>query len=98
MAGLFFFCLCRRFGLQPVIAGKQRFLAFLMLGVNLDTFDRAHYHTLRLIKVADAFCTQVGIDLVDLLAHVNSQVRALRLTNVAVNAFFSNVQCHSAVS
>jgi hypothetical protein len=69
-----------------------------MLGVNLDALDRTHHHTLWLVKVADAFGAQVGIDLVDLLAHVNSQIGALRLTNVAVNAFFSNVQCHSAVS
>jgi len=44
-------------GLQSMVAGEQGFLAFLVLRVNLNAFDRTHHHALRFIKVADTLGT-----------------------------------------
>ena len=42
----------------------------------------------------DAFGAFIGINFVDFCALVNRFIRALGLTNIAIDAFFSYFQCH----
>lgn len=64
--------------------------------VERDTRNGTHLDALRFIKVANALRTFARIDLVDLRAEKYRLVRALRLANVAVNAFVGNHQRHDS--
>lgn len=44
--------------------------------------------------MSDAFGTQVQMDFVDFLALIYGRIGALRLTNVTIDAFICNYQCH----
>ena len=58
-----------------------------MPGIDDDAIHRAHHRALRLIEVADALGASRRIDLIDLCALRDGQIRTLRLAYVAVDAF-----------
>ncbi len=72
----------------------QFFLRFGMIQIERDAIDRAHFFALRCIKMADAFGAFCWVDFVDVDAHINCFVRALRLAHVAVNALIGNFKRH----
>jgi hypothetical protein len=65
-----------------------------MIRIEDNAIHRTDVHALGGFEVADAFGAEIGIDLVDLLAHGNRPVRALGLTDITVDAFVSNQQGH----
>jgi hypothetical protein len=72
----------------------QRLLAFFVLRMRINAGHRADLHALRLVKMANAFGAFVGVDFVNLFAHINRLVRAFGLTHIAVDAFISNPERH----
>ena len=68
------------------------------VGIDRNTSHRADLHALRLVKMADAFGAFVGVNLVNVFAHVNGLVRALGLAHVAVDALIGDQQCHDLSS
>ena len=82
------------FGLQLAVLVPQALLAFDKLRIDGNTRHRADLHALRLIKMADTLGAFVGVDFVDLGAHVDRIVRALGLTHVAVDAFIGDQERH----
>ena len=66
--------------------------AFDVVKVQRNTIHGTDFNALWGIKMAHAFGAFVWIDLVDLDSLVDRAVRALRLTDVTVNAFISNHQ------
>ena len=71
---------------------------FLMFRVWRNARHGAQLHTLRLVKVADAFCAFVGVDHIRVLAQGNGRVRAHRLTDITVDALLCNHQGHGPFS
>src|ERR1700757_1844405 len=83
----------QRFVSQP----KLR-LRLDVVRIDRDAVDRADLHALRLIEVADALGALAGIYHVDLQALRDRAVRALRLADVAVDAFVGDHQGHGRLS
>jgi hypothetical protein len=65
-----------------------------MVRIEDNAIHRADIHALGSFKVADAFSAEIGVYLIDLFAHGNRPVRALGLTDIAVDAFVGNQQRH----
>jgi hypothetical protein len=65
-----------------------------MIRIGDNAIHRTNVHALGSFKVADTFGAEIGVDLVDLFAHGNRPVRALGLTDIAVDAFVGNQQRH----
>ena len=65
-------------------------MGFRMIRIAGYTFHRAYFHALRCIEMTDTFGTFHRIDLVNLYALVNCLVRALRLTDITVDALFGD--------
>lgn len=59
---------------------------------------RAQLHALRLVKMSHAFGAFLRVDDIDMLAQRNSAIGALRLTDIAIDAFFCNHQGHGLFS
>ena len=66
------------------------YFAFDVAGILGDEIDRADLNALRLVEVADALGALVRVDDVNFLALGDGLVRALRFTNVAVDALVGN--------
>ncbi|MEY4295283.1 MAG: hypothetical protein RLY82_971, partial [Pseudomonadota bacterium] len=75
------------------VLSPQRFMVLRESGVQRNAIYGAHFFTLRHVKMPDALCAFVWIYLVNLFAHVNRVVRALRLAHVAIDTFVGNQQC-----
>ena len=69
-------------------------LTFNKFGINRYARYRANLHALRLVKVAHAFGTFVGINRIDFRAEKNRLVRAFGLAHIAVDALVSDQQGH----
>lgn len=82
---------------QPLVFQSQLILGFDMLWVHWNAVHGTHLHTLRLVKMPNAFCTAVGIDLVKILPHRNRLIRAFGFTHIAIDAFVGNHQRHDGV-
>ena len=78
---------------QPELA-PQGLLVFDKRRVHRNTRDRTDLHTLRLVEVSDAFSTLVRIDFIYFRPKENRVVRALWLTNIAIDALIGNDQSH----
>lgn len=59
---------------------------------------RAQLHTLRLVKMPHAFGAFLRVDDIDMLPQRNGAIGALRLTDIAIDAFFCNHQGHGLFS
>src|SRR4051812_21372862 len=68
-----------------------------MLGVGRNARDGAYLDALRLIEVPHAFGALMRINLVDLRAHVDCVIRALRLAHIAVDAFVGDHEGHARI-
>jgi hypothetical protein len=75
---------------QSFVLELQLLPAFLVTGVQRNAFHRADFHTLGDFKMPDTFCTQIRVDFVDFLTLVDCIVRALRLTDITIDAFICN--------
>lgn len=84
----------RLFDFQKMVFAHELFPRFPMHGINRNAGHRAQLHALRLFKMANAFGAFVRIDDVDALAQRNSAIRALRLANIAIDAFIGDHQGH----
>jgi hypothetical protein len=84
--------------LQAPVFGPQRFLVFNMLRVDRDASHWTDLHALGLIEMANAFSALGRVDFINLFAQINSLVRALGLTHIAVDAFIGDHQCHATSS
>ncbi|KCV17952.1 hypothetical protein AZ28_0616 [Bordetella pertussis B200] len=62
--------------------------------MQFDALHRADHLALRFVVVADAFGAAIRIDDVIVRAHGNRFVRALWLANVAIDAFFGDLEGH----
>lgn len=80
---------------QLSVFGHERVLTFLPLWVDFDAFDRAHDLALRLIVMAHTLCACHRVNYIKLISHRDGVVGALRFTDVAVDAFICNSECHS---
>lgn len=76
---------------QALVLFHQFLLTFYMVGIMRNTVDRADLDTLGCFVVTNTFSTQIGINLVDLIAGTDGLVRALRLTHIAIDTFISNI-------
>jgi hypothetical protein len=65
------------------------------LRIYRDAFNWAHLLALWHIEMTDTFRTFIGVDLINLLAHVNRVVGAFWLTHIAINAFIGDDEGHS---
>ena len=79
---------------QALILFLQLLRRFRMLFIHQNAIYRTDLLALRLIIVAYALSTQIGIDFINFFALVNSIIRAFRLANIAVNALIGNKQRH----
>jgi hypothetical protein len=77
-------------GGEKFVLGLQLFRRFAPGWIEWNATDRTDLLALGLVEMADALGALVGIDLVDLGAHVNGVIWALGLANVAVDAFVGN--------
>jgi hypothetical protein len=83
-----------------LVAGKllvlrpEQVIVLRMLGILGNAIDRANFYALRRIIVANALGALGRVNHVDLVALRNGTVRALRLANVAVDAFITDNQRH----
>jgi len=76
--------------LQAFILGLQLLFGLTPFGVEWDAVYWADLLALRFVVVTHAFGAFVGVDFVDVRAHVNGVVRALGLAHVAINTFICN--------
>jgi hypothetical protein len=74
--------------------GRHFFILFQQLVVGFDVISifwnavyRADLNTLRGVVMADTLGTEVGVDLIDLIALGDGAVGAFRFADVAVDAF-----------
>lgn len=81
-----------RLASNDVVFFHQLLFRFLIVGVQRDTIHRTNLLALGLIIMAYAFGAEIRLDLVDLLARRDCAVRALRLTDITINAVISNDQ------
>lgn len=77
-------------------AGQPSLALLLLAGDNRlhHTIDRTHHHTLRLIIKTRTFRTTDNINLIPVLPHSNSLVRALRHANITIDAILGNQKRH----
>jgi hypothetical protein len=68
----------------------QIVMRFYIVGVQWNAINRTDLPALRGIKMAYALRALVGIDLVNLNPHKNRIIRALGLTDVAIDALVGN--------
>lgn len=68
----------------------QIVMRFYIVGMQWNAINRTNLPALRGIKMAYALRTLVGIDLVNLNPHKNRIIRALGLTDVAIDALVGN--------
>ena len=61
---------------------------------NFDEAAQVWIQGARVLSMRDIIDPRIGIDLIDLISLGNRAIRALRLTNITVDAFISNQQCH----
>ena len=66
--------------------------SFSVVEVQRNAIHRTHFNALRGIKMADAFGAFVRINFVNFDALINCAVRALWLTNVAIDALIRNLE------
>jgi len=95
---LFSPCLLPPFIGDAEIFFLKGFLRFFMVRVFGDTIHRTDLDTLGDIKMAHAFRAKVGVNDIDLLPLGDGTIGALRFTYIAVDAFVSNNQSHTAKS
>jgi hypothetical protein len=82
--------------LQAPVFDPKDFAGFEMLRVKRDAAHRADLHALRHVEVAYALGASRRIDLVNLRAHRDGLIRALRFADIAVDAFVRNEKCHGS--
>jgi hypothetical protein len=80
--------------LQTLVLLPQACLTFDPKRINRNAVHRTKLHTLRFVKVADAFSAFGRVNFVNLLPHVNRVIRAFGLTDIAVDAFIGDEQGH----
>jgi hypothetical protein len=68
----------------------QIVMRFYIVGMQWNAINRTDLPALRGIKMAYALRALVGIDLVNLNPHKNRIIRALGLTDVAIDALVGN--------
>ena len=68
----------------------QIIMRFYIVGMQWNAINRTDLTALRGIKMAYALRALVGIDLVNLNPHKNRIIRALGLTDVAIDALVGN--------
>jgi hypothetical protein len=72
----------------------QGFAVFYKFRVNRDTGYGTDLHALGLIEMTHALGAFMGVNFINLLAHINGIVRALGFADVTVDAFIGNDQSH----
>jgi hypothetical protein len=80
--------------LKSTVFLPQGLLILHKLRVDRYAGHRTHLNALGLIKVPHAFGAFMRINLVDFLSKIDRLIRAFRLTDIAVDAFIGNDQCH----
>jgi len=73
---------------------EQLIFGLLVVRILEDAINRANLNTLGGLIVAHTLGAEVRVNLIYFVALTDGSVRALRLANVAVNAFVSNVKGH----
>lgn len=68
----------------------QIVVRFGVIGMQWDAIHWTHLPTLGRIKVTYAFRALIGINLVDLNSHKDCIIRALGLTDIAIDALVRN--------
>jgi hypothetical protein len=72
----------------------QTFLVLNMLGIFIDTIDRANFYALRQIMMPYTLGTQLRINDINVLTLGNRAIRAFRFANITVDAFIVNNKGH----
>ena len=80
---------------QSIVFLPEGFAGFNVFGVDGNTSYRAHLHALRFVKMANALCAFVWVNLIDLFAHVDGLVRALGFAHIAIDALVGDQQSHA---
>lgn len=65
-------------------------MAFLMLRIGNDCFNRTNLNTLRLIKKTNTFGAQIRIYLINIITFRDGVIRTFIQTSTTGNAFFCN--------
>lgn len=69
----------------------QLFVGFFMCWIDDDRIvDRADTLTGRFIVMTDTFRTAIAVDFIDLIAHRDRLIRALRFAHIAIDTAFCN--------
>jgi hypothetical protein len=76
---------------QALVLFHQLLPGFNVVGIMRNTVYGADLDTLGCFVVTNAFSTQIGINLVDLIAGTDGLVWALRFTHIAIDTFISNI-------
>ena len=84
-------------GLQPLVFQEQLFVGFHAGRVQGNAGNRADLHALGLIEMPHAFGTAIRIYLIDFFTEMNCGIRTLRLTDITIDAFIRNHQCHRQI-
>ena len=79
---------------QILILRLQLLARFNVIWVKWDARHWAHNLTLRLVIMPDAFCAQIGVDFINVRAHVNGLIRTFGFAHIAIDAFVGDDERH----
>ena len=79
---------------QRVIPSQKEFLTFSPFRIDNNTLDGTDLDALWNLKVSNTLGTVTRFDFVNFFALVDGVIGALRLANIAIDAFICDYQCH----
>ena len=87
---------CRTFiGHQHVIPSQEEFLTFSTFWIDNNTLNGTDLDALWNLEVSNTFGTVIRFDFVNFFSLVDGIIWALRLANIAIDAFICDYQCHN---
>ena len=77
-----------------MIPSQKEFFTFSMSWIDNNALDRTDFDALRNLEVSNTFGAVIWFDFVNFFSLVDGIIWALGLTNIAIDAFVCDDQCH----
>ena len=77
-----------------MIPSQKAFFTFNMSRIDNNALNRTDFDALRDLKVSNTFGAVIRFDFVNFFSLVDGIIWALRLANIAIDAFICDYQCH----
>ena len=78
-----------------MIPSQKEFFTFSMSRIDNNALNRTDFDALRNLEVSNTFGTVIRFDFVNFFSLVDGIIWALRLANIAIDAFICDYQCHN---